>query len=153
MIASFNDENTMVAWECDITDSDIKNVVSTWYIDDELLVGLSSSPSFENKTAWSDLSKDNIYTLILHCFSKIRADDSDKKIERLEEPYSSFKFLTGVLIRHLELNGVSGFDRVNITRNVFGKLTVKFSLQETFSIDTIKPAPVFKIVVDNEKYT
>lgn len=151
IIVSYSDEENLLSWEVVVSERDLDHVISTWYTNDSLLVGLSSTPSFEDKTAWADLSKDNIYTLILHCFSRLELEGADEKIERLDEPFRSMKFLTCVLIRHFALNDVSGFNRINFTKTIFGKLNVKLSLNDTFSLGNIVVKPTFTIVVDNEK--
>lgn len=151
-------------WSVELTTKDEVLVNDVWYREDQLLVELSHQEPFLGKTKWCDLEMIHYQLLLYKAFDLL---DPQTKVTTFNvehrEPFLTFSFLASAIVKMCHINGISGFDRVMISRPVESRITVDF--RKTFRFDWdqyVPPAPPekidkaakvnpFRVVVDNSK--
>lgn len=157
----FNDVPYDHAWSVELTDQDEIFINDVWFKEDILLVELKGQEPFTGRTTWSDLEMIHYQLLLIKCFDLLGENHPlDDVTVRYREPFSTFKFLASALVKMSRINGVTGFDRVLITRPVEDRILIEFSRSFRFDWSAYVPPKIeqkpvkrnpFQVVVDNTK--
>lgn len=127
------------------------NVVSTWNIPDKILIDLSKTKFFENKTNWSSLSCDNFKFLICGSFDSLNKIPDEHITNQNIPEINSFQFIVSAFLYNLELNCKFKIKTMTISRIRPDHLDFDFSATSSLQLKNIATKPSLKIIVDNTK--
>lgn len=145
-------------WEITLSTQDEIFVNESWYHEDVLLVNLSNQEPFTGRTTWSDLEMLHYQILLLTAFDKVVPDHPMDDISvRFREPFATFRFLATCIAKMAKIEGIDGFDKIEIVRPLDARIVVDFRKTFRFNWNAYVPPapppakPVFQLVVDNTK--
>lgn len=137
------------------TDKEFVVIDTHWNDQDRLLVDLSDTVVFENRTRWSELSPMHYQLLITKNLSRLDALSDDEQMDENNETVKSLHFLITGLLKCLETNTGSNIDLMRIERIADDNITFTFSARVCLQIGNKSAKECrnnpFRIVVDNTK--
>ena len=147
------DSTNGFVWQFDLTSQDEILVNDFWINEDKLLIDLSGTEPFKNKTTWDSLELKDYHILLLHCFSYFKTVNDINELSMIyEEPFLSFKFLVAACVKRMTLDGNVGFETIFVERTADDKLFMETKTSYWFSfVDKPKILrPGLRLVIDND---
>jgi hypothetical protein len=126
-----------------------------WSNRDKLLVDLSTTEYFKNKTRWCDLDPVHYKIMILRNLIICQELNQTENISDIETAERSLQFLIGAMINAIQIKCECRLDLLKIQRVNDRILNFDFQANLILEIESNKQQestkPPFKIVIDNTK--
>lgn len=130
-------------------------IEQNWTNEDKLLVELSTTTAFRNRTRWCDLNPFHYQILVTKNISKLDELSDSEQMDENNEVVKSLHFLITGLIKSLEAGTNSNVELLRIDRVSDVNVNFSYHGSQCIQLETAKKhkkkPDTIKIVVDNTK--